>query len=158
MASFSYDPVWTQNHGFTIGTEVNFSQNNDSAESLTNIPFGIKGLWILGGNVNYNILRPDSNTTASGQSTLLLRISICGDPAGGDAGGGPGSVVIASCAIYVRGDETKDYCIPSSALLLENGGLPVPPDGGPYQMHMKADIAGSTGATHMEIALSGMWR
>ena len=158
MANFTFAPTWTSNHGFSIGTEVNFANNNDSADSLTEIPFSIKGLWIWGGNINYNILRPNGDTPASGQSTLLLRISIWGDPNGGDAGGGPGSVLIVNKAIYVRGDEAKSEPIPSFAMLLENGQLPVPPDGSAYQMHMHADTAGSVGATHLEIALAGAWR
>lgn len=153
MADFSYAPVWTQNHGFSIGTEVNFAGINDSADSLTDIPFGVKGIWVFGGNVNFN------QGAGSGRTTMLLRISIQGDPAGGDAGGGPGSVLLVNCAIYAR-DATYPtaYAIPSFAILLENGQLPVPPDGSAYKMHMHADVAGEVPNTHMEIALAGMWR
>lgn len=152
MSKFSYDPVWTQNHGFSIGTEVNFAGGNDSAESLTDIPFSVKGLWVFGGNVNFNA------NGASGRTTMLLRISIWGDPAGGDAGGGPGSVLLVNCALYCHDTDYATYSIPAFAVLLENGSLPVPPDGSAYKMHMKADVAGAVPNTHLEIALAGMWR
>jgi hypothetical protein len=151
MASFSFDPVWTQNHGFSIGTEVNFA-SNDSAVSLADIPFSIKGLWVFGGNVNYNA------NGESGRTTMLLRISIQGDSAGGDAGGGPGSVLVVNCALYCSGTDYATYTIPAFAILLENGSLPVPPDGSPYKMQMKADVVGAVYPTHLEIALAGMWR
>lgn len=153
MANFTFTPTWTTGHGFAIGTEVNFAGNNDSAESLTDVPFQMGGIWIFGGSINY-----DTNGQSGGRTTLLLRIAIQGDPAGGDAGGGPGSIDLVNFPLYIDGNTHEKQDIPAFAILLENGALPVDPATGGYHIHMKADIAGNVSNTHLEIAMSGMWK
>ena len=154
MANFSYAPTWTSGHGFAIGTEVNFGANVESADSLTDIPFPIGGLWVFGGSINYNV-----NNDGSAETTMLLRISIIGDPANGDSGGGPGSLLIVNFPLYVRASENARQSIFPFAFGLDNGFFNPIPGGNPsYKMHMKADIAGNQGNTHLEVAMCGMWR
>lgn len=152
MASFTEQSgvVWTQNHGFSVGAEINFS-STDSAEWLTPIPYSIKQLQIFGGNLNYN------TKGRFGASVALFRIAIIGDANGGDAGAGPGSVLLVNRPIYVFAGEAGHSTIGPFTVQLDQNRLPVPPDGGPYQFKMHVEAAGAIWPAHVEIALAGMW-
>lgn len=142
---------WTQNHGFSIGGEVNFTSSGDSLDWTGDIPFSIGGLSIHGGNINYNM------NGVSGRDTMLVRVSILGDPAGGDAGGGPGSVLLINKALYVIGQQAESEIMPFT-VQLDHGALPVPPDGSAYKLHIAIWSVGAISSAHFEIALAGMWR
>lgn len=151
MASFSFAPTWTSGHGFAIGTEVNFTSDDVEADSLTTIPFGIGGLQIFGGSVSYN------TNGKPGESVILLRIAIIGDPSIGDAGDGPGSSPLVYRAIYVHDGVPGERDIFPFSLQLNKNRVLVPQDGGPYQIRMHADVEVNVWPTHLEIALAGMW-
>jgi len=152
MANFSPTSgvVWTQNHGFAIGAEVEFTQT-DLAEWITTIPFSIGGLQITGGNLNFN------THGRGGASAALFRMGIIGDPGGGDSGLGPGAVILVNRAIYVFQGEAGHETIHPFTVQLNNFRLPVPPDGSAYQWKIHVDVAGAVWPVHVEIALSGMW-
>lgn len=138
--------VFTQNHGFSVGAEVEF-QGTDSAEMVVNIPFPITTLQVTGGNINYNVHGRD------GASVALFRFAIMGDPAGGDAGAGPGSVLVVNRAIYVFHGEAGHETIAPFTLNMS----PAPTGSAPYQFKMHVDAAGAVWPAHVEIALSGIW-
>lgn len=151
MANFSFPPTWTSGHGFAIGTEVNFTDGDVDADSLTDIPFGIGGLQIFGGSISYN------SNGKPGESVILLRIAIIGDESIGDAGAGPGSSPLIYRAVYIHDGVPGDRDIFPFCVQLNHNRLLVPQDGSAYKMRMHADVAGNVWPTHLEIALAGMW-
>lgn len=142
--------VWTQNHAFAVGAEVNFIQT-DTAEWITDIPFSVGGLQITSGNLNYN------TNGKTGASVILIRIGLLGDVEGGDAGLGPGSLILINKSLYVFHGEDASADIHPFAVQLNNHRFPPPPNGGPYRFKIHADAAGPTWPAHCEIALAGMW-
>lgn len=143
---------WTQNHGFSIGGEVNFAFSGDSLDVTTDIPFSIGGLWIYGGSINYDL------NGATGRSTVLVRVAIQGDPAGGDSGGGPGSLLLVNQPLYIDNEHNTRCDIYPFGVQLDHGYLPVPPDGSPYKLHITMTAVGAVWPAHLEIAMNGMWR
>lgn len=147
--------VWTQNHGFAVGGEVEFTQS-DSADWVTTVPYVVKTLQITSGSINYN------THGKAGASVALFRIAVIGDSAGGDSGAGPGSVLIINTPIYVFHGEAGHERIEPFTVRIDPGripvqGIPAPADGSPYQFKVHVDAAGAVWPAHVEIALAGMW-
>jgi hypothetical protein len=92
------------------------------------------------------------------KSDALFRIAIIGDSAGGDAGLGPGSVLIINHVLKTK-DEPCVVTIPPFTVPCANGAIPVPPDGSPYQLkvHIEATAAGGGWPVDSEIELCGRW-
>jgi hypothetical protein len=147
--------VWTQNHNFSFGGEVNFSSAG-SAIFDQPIEVGVGGIQVLGGSINYNVDQ-QQNPSSNNRTTLLVRMAIIGDPAGGDGGAGAGSVLIVNVPLYVRGGENARYDFNTFVLQFEKNRIPVPPDGSPYRFVIQANAVGDIWPTHMEISLAGVW-
>lgn len=144
--------VWTQNHGFAMGMEVRFT-SQDTAERTVPIPYSITALEIFGGSLAYMAM-PDAGDPLS---AALFRIAIIGDPAGGDGGLGPGSVLILNQVLNINAGVPCVLPIMPFKIQLDNGRLPVPPDGSPYQLKVHIDAAGEHWPTDAEIELCGMF-
>ena len=91
------------------------------------------------------------------KAAALFRIAIIGDAAGGDAGLGPGSVLILNHVLNVATGQPCTVAIPPFTVPCANGAIPVPPDGSPYQMTLTIGVAGAQVPIDAEIELCGRW-
>jgi hypothetical protein len=139
--------------------EVFFTEPGEPAvaETVQKIPFSIKELQIYGGTLVHRPRDPEYDTLGKPtvwKSDALFRVSIIGDPNGGDAGGGPGSVLIINHVLKTTADPCVVVIPPFTA-----PGPPVPPDGSPYQLkvHIEAASAGGGWPANAEIELCGRW-
>ena len=133
-----------------MGMEVSFTQQ-DTAEHVENIPFGITSLTIFGGTLKYWI-----NPAQAGHSEVLVRISIIGDSRI-DGGSGPGSFLILNYDLPTADGLPTVLTIPLFTVPCSNGAVPVPPDGSPYQFKVSVGAAGAIWPTDCEIELCGRW-
>lgn len=158
-SSFGFTP----GHSFAVAMECKFTEPATPAivSRTQGIPCSLKALRIFGGSAKVMPQKPQVGAWNHSfwLTEGLFRIYIIGDPANGDAGGGPGSVIILNHILSTTGLDAANLVIPCFWVECGNGAIPVPPDGSAYQMKVEFQGTAEGGGWpfSLELQLAGQW-